>query len=360
MIRRFLRTFFLIFLSVLGISYLFFSDAGLDPVAWEPGTNPGFEGVFAENTRLQAGQAVSLRGSVGPEDLAPHPDGSLWTLTRDGELWRIEDMNAVSVGRISDHPLGLEWDAAGQALYITDAEIGLLRWTPDGGTEVLMDRLEGRPVQYANQLAVARNGTVYFSISTRRWAPQVMGGTLAASIHDLWEHQTSGVLVEWHPLRGGRIIARGFSFLNGVALTPGEDALILAETGGYALWRLSLQAEGALPEKILENLPGFPDNLQAQGDGTFWLGLVSPRRAVADALAPFPQLRKIVWRLPEFVRPKPVEHGVLVKVDGQGQVLEVLHDPSGETKGVTGGMVMDGTLYVSSLTMGAIRALPAP
>lgn len=359
-ILRVIRTFFTVFLLMLLGSYLLFSDAGLDPQAHFPPSDAGLTGDFAENTALQEGQLLSLRGSTSPEDIALHPDGSVWTLTRDGELWRIEGDRVLAVGRISDDPLGLEWSANGEALYITDTNIGLLRWTPDGGTEVLVDQLEGAPLTFANQLAVARDGTVYFSVSTRRWRPQDFGGTLEASIHDLWEHHTSGVVVRWSEDQGARVIARGFNFVNGVAFTPEEDALLIAETGTYTIWRLDLTEEGATPMPLIENLPGFPDNLQAQGDGTYWLGLVSLRRGLADTLAPYPWVRAIVWRLPEFVRPTPNPHGLLVRFDADGKILSTLHDPSGEVTAVTGGVVSNGTLYVSSLSMGAIRALPAP
>jgi len=34
---------------------------------------------------------------------------------------------------------------------------------------------------------------------------------------------------------------------------------------------------GSPGEVILDNLPGFPDNINNAEDGTFWIGLVSPR-----------------------------------------------------------------------------------
>ncbi|MEL7215886.1 MAG: SMP-30/gluconolactonase/LRE family protein [Pseudomonadota bacterium] len=360
MLLRFIRLFATVFVLLLGASYLFMTPAGLEPVAWEPPDNPGLTGVFEPNDRLAGATLARLRGSTGPEDVAVHPeDGSVWTLTRDGELWRLDEARAVAVGRISDGALGLEFGADG-ALYITDVHLGVLRWTPGGGSERVVSQLEGVPLTFANQLAVARDGTVYFSVSTRRFLPEQFEDTLEVSIHDLWEHRNTGLVARLRPgERVAEVVARGFSYANGVALTPEEDALLIAETGGYAIWRVELNADGSVspPRMITPALPGFPDNIQAQGDGTFWVGLVSERRAIADFLMPYPGVRALVWRLPEAVRPTPSLHGLLMRIDAQGQILDVLQDPSGGVNLVTGAVASGGRLYVSSLGMGAVAVL---
>ncbi|MBB5515478.1 sugar lactone lactonase YvrE [Rubricella aquisinus] len=356
MILRIIRLFLFIFLFALGTSWLLFSPVEVDAVAWSPERDQGFTGDFALNERLAPLQAIPLGGSVGPEDIAVHSDGSIWTTTQDGILWRVEGRSALEVGRLTDRPLGLEF-GADDALYIADPTIGLLRWTIDGGSEVLLDRVNGAPLRYINQLDVGSDGSVYFSVSTQRFDPATQGGTLATSILDLWEHRDTGYVARW---RDGEvtILAEGFTYTNGVALTPEEDALIIAETGGYRIWRLDL-ATGTRTE-ILTNLPGFPDNVQAQGDGTFWVGLVSPRRKIADVLAPFPTLREVIWRLPEQVRPTPIDHGILMRIDGQGQVLDVLHDADGAYPLVTGGRIVGDLLYVSSLGAPGLGVLAAP
>ncbi|MGB0498871.1 MAG: SMP-30/gluconolactonase/LRE family protein, partial [Rubricella sp.] len=300
-----------------------------------------------------------LGGSHGPEDIALHPDGSVWTTTVDGTLWRVEGRDALEIGRLSERPLGLEWGPDG-ALYIADTSLGLLRWTPDGGTEVLVDRLEGAPLLYANQLAVGSDGAVWFTVSTRRFDPRTES-TLSASVEDLWEHQTTGLVARWREDEGVRVVARDLSFANGIALTAAEDALLVAETGTYAIHRYAIDGDTLGPrETIIDALPGFPDNIQPQGDGTFWIGLVSPRRAIGDILAPFPTLREVVWRLPEWVRPGPVFHGALLRIDADGRIVDQLQDPAGAYPLVTGGVISGGHLHVSSLGAEGLGVMDAP
>ncbi|WP_316016038.1 SMP-30/gluconolactonase/LRE family protein [Roseobacter sp. HKCCA0434] len=343
-------------LAALGIWYLGFSDTGIEPVAYEVSEDPGFTGRFAPNERLAVVEILDMGEEHGPEDIAVDADGTAWVTSEESGLWRLADRQIERVGRLGGRPLGLEFGADG-GLYIADSYLGLLRWTEEGGSEVLADEYDGHPIRYANQVAPADDGSVYFSVSTTRHDPEALGGTLPSSVIDLWEHRTTGHVLRW---REGALdqVARGFSFANGIALTPEEDALLIAETGSYRIWRLDL-ASGER-RVIVDALPGFPDNIQAQGDGTYWVGLVSPRRPIADRLAGYPFVRDVVWRLPEAVRPAPVHHGILMRIDGEGEILDVLQAPQGEYSLVTGGVVIGETLYVTSLGADGVGVMDAP
>lgn len=343
-------------IAIFAIWYLGFSPTGIAPVAYTPSHDPGLTGPFAPNQRLAEAEILDMAGEEGPEDIAVDAAGVAWVTSLQSGLWRVDEREMTHVGRLGGRPLGLEFGGDG-ALYIADSYLGLLRWTQANGTEVLADRYDDAPILYANQVAPARDGSVYFSVSTRRHDPQAQGGTLASSVVDLWEHRRTGHVLRWSP-DGLTQVADGFNFTNGIALTPQQDALLIAETGEYRIWKHDL--ETGTREVILDGLPGFPDNIQAQGDGTYWVGLVSPRQAIADALAPYPALRNIIWRLPEVVRPAPVHHGILMRIDGEGQILDVLQAPEGEYSLVTGAMEVDGTLYVTSLGAPGLAAMDAP
>ena len=348
----------LTFAVIIGglVWYLGFSPTGIDPVAYEPSEDPGLTGAFEPNRRLAVIDVLDMGEEDGPEDIAIDGDGIGWITSAQSGLWRVDGRELTNLGRLGGRPLGLEFGRDG-ALYIADSYIGLLRWTEEGGSEVLADTHDGHPIRYANQVAPSRDGSVFFSVSTRRHDPEALGGTLASSIVDLWEHRQTGQVLRWTDA-GLAEVADGFSFANGIALTQDEDALLIAETGAYRIWRHDL-ASGTR-QVILDGLPGFPDNIQAQGDGTFWVGLVSPRRPIADALAPYPLLRDIVWRLPEGVRPKPVHHGILMRIDGQGEILDVLQAPDGEYSLVTGAVAVGETLYVTSLGAPGLGVMDLP
>ena len=341
---------------VFAVWYLGFRPTGIEPVAYTPSQNPGLTGQFAPNQRLAVIDVLEMGDEDGPEDIAFDANGVGWVTSMQSGLWRVDGREMTHVGRLGGRPLGLEFGADG-ALYIADSYLGLLRWTDANGSEVLANSYEDRPIRYANQVAPARDGSVYFSISTRSNDPELLGGTLPSSVVDLWEHQRTGHILRWTDA-GLTQVADGFSFTNGIALTPEQDALLIAETGEYRIWKHDL-ATGTR-EIIVDDLPGFPDNIQAQGDGTYWVGIVAPRNGIADALAPYPVVRNIVWRLPEVVRPKPVHHGILMQINGDGEILDVLQAPGGEYSLVTGAIAVGETLYVTSLGAPGLGVMDAP
>lgn len=361
MIYRILRYGAFLIILGLGIGYLSFWPVPIAPVAWEAEENPGFTGSYAANTTLAALEILPLgEDQHGPEDIAVDADGVVWTTSEQGELYRLEPGGEVThVGRLGNRPLGLE-PAPDGGLYIADSFIGLLHWSLEEGTKVLVDEVRSIPLRYANQLAVASDGRVFFSVSTTRFDPLEYGGTLATSVLDILEHRQTGYVAVYHPDGEVDIVAEGFSFTNGVALTPEEDALLIVETATYSVWKHWLTGEKAgTRELILSNLPAYPDNLQAQGDGTFWLGLVSPRPASIDLLAPYPALRRLILRLPETVRPAPIPYAALLRIDADGTVLAAPQDPSGAYFLTTGAQIVDGDLIVSSLGAPGLGRMPA-
>lgn len=134
-----------------------------------------------------------------------------------------------------------------------------------------------------------------------------------------------------------------------MAINEAGDALLVIETGAYRVWRFPLA--GGPGEVILDNLPGFPDNLNNAPDGTFWLGLVSPRNALMDSLSDKPFLRRVIMRLPDAMKPAPTRYGYILRIDGDGKVIETLQDPAGNYALTTGAVTLpDGRIAISSLT----------
>ena len=90
--------------------------------------------------------------------------------------------------------------------------------------------------------------------------------------------------------------------------------------------------------------------------GRFWLGLVSPRNGIVDALAGWPRLRSVVQRLPAFVRPKAESHGHLVQLTARGEVQASLQDPEGYGF-VTGALETPEHLFITSLRMATLARM---
>ncbi|WP_171173600.1 SMP-30/gluconolactonase/LRE family protein [Ruegeria sp. HKCCD8929] len=336
-------------LLLAGFGYLLFWPVPVQPVAYDPPEPPGFTGDFAENNALDAAELISLPNEeIGPEDLAVMPDGTIYTTSLSGNLYRIDGDRPVEVDRLGGRPLGLRAGPDG-ALYIADSYRGPMRWTGPGTLESLVSEIGGAPVIYANQLDVGRDGSVYFSNSSDRFDPETMGGTKPTSILTIWEQSDTGYVARRNPDGSVEKLTEGFVYTNGVALSPDESFLLIAETGRARVHRLWLTGEKAGQRAVfLDNLPGYPDNLEAQGDGTYWLAFASPR-VPSEALMPFPFLRKVIWRLGPMVRPAPIHRGMIMQFDGQGRILRTLQDPDGRLGITTGGKIVGDQFYVMTL-----------
>ena len=337
----------------LAFAYLLFWPVPINPVAWDAPTNAGYVGAFVPNSRLSNPERVSLKGHTGPEDIAISSDGRVFMSTHGGAILSY-DPSTGKLTKFADtrgRPLGMEF-GPDKNLYVADAYLGLLSISPAGYMTVLTNTtVDGSSILYADDLDVGRDGSVYFTDASTKFGAREHGGTLPSSLLDLMEHGPNGRVLKFDVATKETTILRdGLHFANGLALTEDGKHALVVETGSYAIWKLPLESQGQ-PLKIVENLPGFPDNINRNADGTFWVGLAAPRSKPVDALSNYPLLRKIVQRLPEFLRPAAQRYGLVFRIDEDGNVLETLQDPSGGFSLTTGAVeAADGRLYLSSLT----------
>jgi sugar lactone lactonase YvrE len=160
-------------------------------------------------------------------------------------------------------------------------------------------------------------------------------------------------------------VAHGLSFANGIALSSDGQALFVTETGRYRIWKVdsrarALDVQSGSPQArvLLDNLPGYPDNLMRGRDGRIWVGLFRPRNPAADGLAQRPFLRKVLLRLPRFLLPLGVPYGHVFAIDENGRVIEDLQDPSGAYPEATGATETADRLYIHSLHAHTIGWVP--
>lgn len=336
--------------------WLLFAPVSVTPVSWKAPDNPGYTGPYTANDKLARVERIPLpEGYTGPEDFEFGPDGKLYIAVKEGAIVTYDPKAGETAvfAKTDGRPLGLAFGPGGR-LYVADAFRGLLAISPDGVIDVLVKHIpNGGPVAYANDVVVTSTGAVFFTDSSTKFGAAEYGGTLEASILDLVEHGAHGRLLEYDPAQAEtRLVAEGLHFPNGIALNKDETALLVAETGSYELLSLPLfEDRVAAPQPFLKNLPGFPDNINANADGTFWVGLTSPRNDLMDSLSDYPLQRKMIMRLPAFMKPKPTRYGFVLRVGEDGSVLETLQDPSGGYALTTGALTgPDGGVYISSLT----------
>ena len=290
--------------SVVLLAYLLAWPVPVDPVSWSAPADAGLIDPFEANDHLRHSQPLDLRDHAGPEDIAAPGDGFLYVSSAAGSIVRLRpDGSEFSVfAETGGRPLGIEFDGSGN-LFVANPYIGLQRISPQGDVELLASEYDGQQLVYVNDVAVARDGTVYFSDSSRKFGAREFGGTYAASLLDIVEHGGHGRLFSFDPQSAVvRLLMDGLNFANGVAISDDQDYLVVSETGHYRIWRYWLVGEKAgTGEVILQNLPGFPDNINNGMQGRFWIGLVAPRVPMLDNMSDKPFMRQIAQRLPQFL-----------------------------------------------------------
>lgn len=330
---------------VILILIFLIKPAPIDPAAYDPPQAQALTGVLAPNMLLQKAELLAQGKINGPEEVAMDSQGRLYAGTSDGKIMRITSDGRLSTfAETNGRPLGLQFDH-GENLIVCDAYKGLLSIDPDGKIKTLATGAEGLPFKFTDALDIARNGIIYFTDASSRFEQK-------AYLYDLLETKPYGRFMSYDPSTGQvKVLLKGLYFANGVALSRQEDFVLINETYRYRIVRYWLKGiKTGTREIFMENLPGFPDNITSNRNGTFWLALYTVRNAAMDTIHPFPFIKRQLSKLPMDLWPKPKPYGLVLALDEQGSVIGSLHDPSGKhLKEITSAREYDGYLYLGSL-----------
>ena len=347
-------------ISTLLVVYLLFWPVAVQPISWDAPEAPGYQGPFAQNNVLAQVEKLDIAGTHGPEALAiPYihypdvlDDSIIYASTHEGWILRIDAKTGKADKWVNTggRPLGIVFDRNNN-LLVADAFEGLLQISTQGLMTVLSKQVNGKPIDYADDLDIGSDGKIYFSDASSKFGAKAYGGTYQASLLDLMEHGGHGRLLVYNPAdQSTQVLMSGLNFANGVAVDSQSRFVLVNETGSYRIHKYWISGERQGQSDILiDNLPGFPDNIVRGVDDRFWVGLVSPRNSALDNLSDSPFIRKIVQRLPAFMRPQAQLYSHVFAMDGQGNVLQSLQDPSGDYHTNTGALETNNWLYISSL-----------
>lgn len=324
------------------------------PVVWTPPAAPARAAQPASAPPMPALSLTPIE-ATGPEDVVIDQDGSVYTGVGDGRVLRIDPTGKVTtVADTGGRPLGVE--LMDGRLVIADAHRGLLRVDPsNGAVETLVEEVGGKRMRLCDNAAVAEDGTIYFSDSSLRFG-------LDNWQADLLEHSGTGRLLARTPNGSIEVLADGLQFANGVALASDGSFVAVAETGAYRITRVWLTGPKAGQRDVLiDNLPGFPDNVSTGADGRLWIALASPRNPMLDwAHARTPLVRKAMWSLPRGWQPGPKPTAWVMAVDGDGGVVADLQAPGDRYHLVTGVREHHGKVYLGSLAERSIAVFDLP
>ena len=335
-------------------AYLLFWPVPISPARWTPPEAPPLTGLYEPNDKLA--NVERLEVGLGPESVTVDNAGKVTCGLEDGSIvrWSTCEGTVETIVDIDGRPLGMGFDAAGN-LIVCDLYGRLLSISESDDIRELVTQVDGEPLGLVNDLDIGADGTVYFSESSTETTDTLL---------DLLEHRPHGRLLAYHPATGEvEVLLDGLYYANGVALSAEESFILIVETTRYRVRRLWLSGpRQGEDEAFIDNLPGFPDGISCDDEGTFWLALMNPRNGFIDWALEHPWVRKVAARLPLawFAGAAP-RYGLVLALDTDGSVVHNLQDPPGDHyAGVSSVVRHDEYLYLGSLLESAVGRLPAP
>lgn len=279
---------------------------------------------------------------LGSESVAVSEDGDLYMLDKFGAVFRSKDKRSLErlaflgAGR----PLGFHFDKAGN-LLICNAGSGLQMLEKESGKLVLLateapSEIGGgqvTPIRYANDLAIAGDGSIYFSDSTV--IPPAINAdgfydTMASFILAFFEGRRTGRQLKYDPsTKSTSFVAGDMYYSNGVALAPDGSYILVAETGTLRILRHWLQGpKSGEIEVFLERTPGYPDGVTNGSNETYWISLVTLNSRLIQSWMSSRFLRWLAPNLPASLKKTRLGSGIL-QLSAEGKVLRYLDDVDG-------------------------------
>jgi ribose transport system permease protein len=298
-----------------------------------PPTEIGKGGPFEQNDKLRDVSLIGLGRIEAPEDVILDRHDNLYAGSRHGDIMRFfpPDYEKMEVyAHIGGQPLGMAFDRKDN-LYVCIGGMGLYRITPDRRIEKATDETnrsiysvnDDSRLRLADDLDIADDGRIFFSEATVRY-----------EMHE-WpvdglEARGNGRIVCYDPRTNTtRTVLRGLKFPNGICIASDGQSILFAETFGCSIKRYWFDGpkQGKV-EVVMDNLPGFPDNINLASDGNYWLAIVGMRSPALDLAWRMPGFRRRMGkRLPvdEWLFPN-INTGCVVKFNEKGEVLESYWD----------------------------------
>ena len=303
---------------------LVISSCKIQPISWEPPIKPDFKGIYATNEELLNSTKISLLNYFGAEDFAVNSMGIIYSGVhkekRDfssGAILKIHPNDSVEEFiKTNGWVTGIEFDNQDNLIGLLQG-VGLIKIHPNKSIDTLLTKTpDGLPILMGTGLEISSSGLVYFAnmSSTNTSSNKYINKLIL-------EMKPTGGVYCFNPKTKETItISKGNYFGNGLALSPNEDFLLLSETSKYRILKYWLKGtKKGQSEVFMNNLPGFPNNINKSSNGNFWIGFTTKRNDQLDIIHSKPGMKKFVYALPSFIQPKPEEFGMVVEVNSNGQ-----------------------------------------
>lgn len=314
------------------------------------------------NSALTAAPPWGIRFIEGAEDCAIDDAGAVYCGDRRGWIWRMTSPDEGAVfARTGGLPLGHAWDLEGN-LLVAVGGIGVQRILPDGSTETVANQVrrnwlsihDDSAIRFADDLDVTADGSIYLSdFSTRTNAAEYM--------LELVEYRPNGRVIRIDRDGSTEIVIRNYIFPNGICTAHDGRSILIASTGLYRVDRLWVSGpkQGQL-ERVLEDLPGYPDNINRASDGNYWMSFVGMRTPMSDLLMKYPAARRRMTKelpMDDWIVPQ-LNVSCVVKFDEAGRILKVMWDETlANYPMVTSINEHEGSLYLCGINNNRVGRL---
>jgi sugar lactone lactonase YvrE len=209
---------------------------------------------------------VVLAGLAFPESPRWH-DGRLWVSDWGAnEVLAVErDGRSEVVARVDSFPMCIDHLPDGRLLIVSSADRRVLRQEADGSLVTYVE-LGTLGVHPWNDIVVDGRGNAYvnnigFDFPVGEVAP--------------------GIVALVTPDGTARKVADGLAFPNGMAVTPDNGTLIVAESYGQKLTAFDIAVDGGLSNgRTWAKVDDHPDGICLDADGAVWYGDVGNQRCV--------------------------------------------------------------------------------
>jgi len=330
-----------------------YGPGSLNAMKFEPSSpDPDLEALFDQTLEPEARLADALHGA---EDLEPGPDGRLYASLADGRIMAMNaDTTWSEVSTTGGRPLGLAFAPDG-ALFVADAELGLLRMNESGEFDIwLADESAGGPLVFTDDLTILSDGSVILTDASKRHG-------YGAHMESFFEGEQTGVIYRVTGPDQYETLADGLAFINGVDHNPLTGQVFINETWAGRTW--ILDPETGDMSVLIDGLPGYPDNLEFDPDtGLIWIALPSPRSVELDGLHPNPFIKRLAWRWIHIagLPPLPPTPAMALAVATNGEPVYALLGPDDRGSGITTATPWNGRLYVSGLERDGVDVYAVP
>lgn len=361
---------YLVIAAVLLVAFCYVAIRMARAVAqtWDAPVYQGLQVPFSENNALDSMQFLEIAPYSEPETVLVR-DGWVYASVKGGILIRLrEDGSGLEeVLNTGTAILGFAFDGQGNIVYCDsayDKDGGAVCFLPAEETSfgepiLLVAEVDGTRLAYPDAVAVAFDGKIYFTDACKYSPAAYNKKTMHAFNLDMMVHSNTGALYVYDPAtKETELIVSGLCFANGVALTPNETHLLVNETCEYRIWKVDANLRNARAgdtdtEIIADNLPGFPDNLTAVGDGTYWIGLSGSRSDFIDGAAAKTMMRNMILLLPsgwmDQLLSSSEAYSHIVRIDSNGEILENLMGEATNYNLTTGATQAGDRCYIHGL-----------